>query len=211
MRILTVAIALLLLAAPARGGQPSAAAYSELVAKAKSGDADTDYTLLRLSYAETPDYDPYSANSRALFSEAWAAFQAKDCTTALAKADVLLDRDFTRIPVHLIREECLKSAGDTEGAARAFAIGKGLALSLLESGDGKAPATAFVVVTLSEESFVITNLGLQATAQSLITKDGKPYDMIEGSIAETGEKGALYFDVSHLMEGMNRQLKKGSP
>ncbi len=207
MRVFALVLSLALLASSVRAEEPSAVLYAQLVAKAGAGEP-VDYTALRLSYARTDDYDPYGANSEAPFGEAWKAFQDKDCATALAKAATVLDRDFTAIPMHVVRRSCLEQAGDRAGAAREMAAAKGLAESLLASGDGRTLDTAFVIVTLGEERFMLAHFGLAQQGQALIGHAGKTYDEIDG-VSKTGETGALYFDVTRLVEGMGRQLKKG--
>jgi hypothetical protein len=187
------------------------ASYAVLVAKAQRGDTDTDYTALRLAYAASYAYDPYSANTRDLFAAAWAALQADDCATAMKKSDALLALDFTNIPVHAIREKCLAKAGDTAAAARELDAGKGLALSLLSSGDGKSVATAFVVVTLGEEEFVLVHFGIDEKKQLLIYDHGRPFDVIEGVDKSSGQKVDICFDVSNLFAGMSRKLKDAAP
>jgi len=183
------------------------ASYGELVAKAKSGDADTDYTALRLAYAASDGYDPYGANTRELFADAWAALQADDCAVAMKTSDALLALDFTNIPIHAMREKCFTKQGDAAAAARELGVGKGLALSLLASGDGKSVATAFVVVTLGEEEFVLVHFAIEEKKQVLVTDHGRSYDVIEGVDKGSGEKVDICFDVGNLFAGMGRKLK----
>jgi hypothetical protein len=181
--------------------------YEHLVAKAENGDTDIDYTQLRLAYTQTKQYDPYSANTQKLYEESWAALQAKDCVTVLAKSGALLKLDYTRIPIHVMRETCFKQQGDMARADRELAVAKGLALSLLASGDGKSTATAIKLVTLNEESFVLKHYGLAEDRQALVNQDGKQYDLIEG-LDKNGQKIGVYFDVSLLFAGLNEKLKE---
>jgi Domain of unknown function (DUF4919) len=190
--------------------QPSAALYDELVAKAGRSQPDVDYTLLRLSYAETPDYDPYGATTRSLFSETWKALQDKDCATVMAKSDAYLRIDFTRAPIHIMRETCFEQTGDTDDAARELAIGKGLTESLLGSGDGKSAATAYVVVTMSEEGYVMTFLDMNEEQQSLIHDDKGYYDFIQGEDGH-GNRKSVFFNVTLPFMGMGRRLHAGKP
>ena len=94
----------------------TASRYEQLVAKAENGDADTDYTALRHAYAESTGYDPYGVKWRAPFTAAWAAFQAKDCATALARSEEARKIDYTAVSVHAFRADCFRQAGD--GAQR---------------------------------------------------------------------------------------------
>ncbi|HUJ02169.1 MAG TPA: DUF4919 domain-containing protein [Rhizomicrobium sp.] len=190
--------------------EPSAALYDQLVAKAGQIQPDVDYTLLRLSYAQTAGYDPYGGATRALFSDTWNALQTKDCQTVMTKSDAFLKIDFTRAPVHIMRETCFEQQGDKSDAARELAIGRGLTESLLGSGDGKSPATAYVVVTMSEEGYVMTFLGMNEEQQALIQDDKGYYDFIQGE-DEHGNKKSVYFNVTLPFTGMGRQLESGKP
>ena len=181
--------------------------YAKWVAKAMNGDADTDYTALRASYTKTDNYDPYSADTHALFEAAWQAVKSNDCSVALEKSEAILKVDFTRIVAHAFEHECYSTAGDAARATRELAIARGLAESLLHSGDGKSLETAYVVVTLNEENFVLSSLGIIPKAQSLVNKSGHMYDLMQGTDGKTpGQKG-VYFNVDYLFAGLDKQFK----
>lgn len=183
--------------------------YEDLVARAEQGDATLDYTALRTSYAMSDSYDPYAMQTRPLFSAAWQAFEAKDCTTAVASARAMFKINYVTIPMHFVVSDCLKQAGDTAGADRENAVAHGLAKSLVDSGDGKSMATAYTVVTLSEEGFVTTMLGFKEEKQSLLAADGHQYDLLEGKDEKTGEPRAAYFNIDAIFAGMARKMRKG--
>jgi hypothetical protein len=213
MRILILCLAVFV------GGLSAAAAadsprYEDLVARAERGDTALDYTALRNAYAMSEGYDPYGMRSKALFSAAWKAFESGDCTTALSSARAMFAINYITIPMHFVVGDCLRRAGDAAGADREVAIGRGLADSLRDSGDGKSMKTAYKVVTLSEEGFVLTMLGFKEEQQSLLRdKDGHQYDLIEGKDEKTGEMRHAYFNVDALFAGMAKSLglKEGGP
>lgn len=184
---------------------PSAALYARLVGKASNGDMDTNYTALRLSYVQSDDYDPYSTRTRPLFEDTWQALNAKDCATVIAKSNALLKIDFTRIVIHALRSNCFDQLGDAANASRELTIGRGLAASLLGSGDGKSPSSAYVVVTLNEEGFVLHQLGVRQEQQSLVNDSGHEYDLISGT-DKAGNRTSVYFEVSNLFAGLSREF-----
>jgi hypothetical protein len=184
---------------------PSAALYAKLVEKARNGDIDTNYTALRLSYAQSDGYDPYSTRTRPLFEDIWQALNAKDCAGAIAKSNEFLRIDFTRIVIHALRSDCFDQLGDSVTASRELAIGRGLAASLLASGDGKSPSTAYIVVTLNEEGFVLHELGVRQEKQSLVNDSGHEYDLVSGT-DKAGQKTSVYFEVSNLFAGLSREF-----
>jgi hypothetical protein len=180
--------------------------YADLVAKAERGDPDTDYTALRMAYVRSAAYDPYGTDTRPLFNDAWRAAEAKDCKTVFEKSDALLKVDYTDGAVHVMRSDCFAQTGDTDKASRELEIARGLARSLLTSGDGKSTKTAFVVVSMGEEHMVLAYLGLHETQQALIKDDGGPYDLITGTDPKTGTTQGVYFNVAAPFFHLEKQL-----
>lgn len=208
LRLLVTALsAAVLAAAPA-----PAKSYAELVAQAESGDAATDFTALRMAYSQSPDYDPYGSATGEKFAVLWPAFKARDCAKVLAVSDEMLKADYTLASVHVIRSECFRLTGDRDRDAREEMIGRGLANSLRASGDGKSTKTAIVVVTMSEERFMLVALGLREEKQSLINDGGHVYDLIEGANEAADGPKTAFFNVDALFAGMARKFQKtGSP
>ncbi len=192
------------------GAVASTFGYAALIEKAENGVGDIDYTVLRLSYPQSPTYDPYGIMAQGACDDALNAFQKNDCGSALARTDELLKTNYTIVAMHVVRGECLERAGDSTRSAREFAIAKGLAQSELNSGDGKSPETAFHVVTLNEERFILTALGVNAPQQALISANGHSYDLMSGTYTKTGEPAGIYFLVDDILAGEMRILKERS-
>jgi len=179
--------------------------YAELVAQAESGDPATDYTALRMAFVASDQYDGYMSDRDDELKPAWDASQAKDCAGAIAASDKVVKKYFMVTLLHMMRQRCYRELGNTEAADREFAIAKGLLDSVLKSGDGKSPETAYVVVTMSEENLVEGWFDLDQQRQSLINKGGHNYDLIEGPNHKTGEHMAIYFNVDAMFGSL---LKK---
>lgn len=184
----------------------SATTYAALVEKAETGDGDADYTTLRLAYAQSPIYSPYGTESDETFQEVWKAFGKKDCAAVIAKSDEVQKDNYTIVSIHAVRGDCFELMGDTKRSARENAIAKGLAMSALKSGDGKAPETAFHVVTLNEEHLILRALDVQFTRQALISKNGHAYDLMSGTYTKTGESAAVYFLIDDILAGEIKAL-----
>jgi|ERR1700733_2278533 len=185
----------------------AATSFEAWVAKAEAGDPSTDYTALRQAYVLSKDYDPYMGSSETLFMDAWKAFEAKDCDTALAKSEEALKINYTIGALHMVRSDCFKQAGDKVRSERELAIGKGLTDSLLASGDGKSVETAYVVVTMGEERMALTFLDLPEQEQSLLNDKGHMFDAITGVNRKTGKEQTAYFNVDALFYGLSKGLK----
>ena len=157
-------VGLTLLSGNARAAEPS---YDDYVAQVRAGKLDIDYTAFRMAYTASPKYEPYGA-ARALIGQIKKAYVAGDCPAAMAKAKEVLEVNFVQIDAHMVTASCLKKMGNEEEARRAHAVFIGLVKSVLGSGDGKSPETAFVVIGIDEEYAVMAALSLTLVRQALI-------------------------------------------
>lgn len=179
--------------------------YNALVTAAEDGDPGVDYTAMRLAYTQLAQYDPYGLKTNILMHDGRAAYVAKDCKTALAKFKAAIAIDFTISEAHALSADCLERAGDKKGEAREQAIAQGLFNSIMISGDGESPKTAFFVVSLHEEEMVLAIAGLEETGQALLKTQDGPVDKISVTNAKTGKTGTLYFNVTAFFAAMARQ------
>jgi len=182
-----------------------AGTYSSLVAAAEHGQR-VNYTALRLSYAQSTDYDPYSFSTRNLHGLLVEAFQSGDCNTVLQKSEDLLSHDFTQIDVHAMRRDCFGKMAQYFKAGRERDIEQGLRHSLLRSGNGHSTRSAFRVVTLAEENCVLEHLSIEPHSQMLSYLGATPFDRIDGVQKPSGKERTIYFNVSALLTGSVRNL-----
>ncbi|MDR3527486.1 MAG: DUF4919 domain-containing protein [Rhizomicrobium sp.] len=194
------------LIAVAAAAEPASKTYEQWVAMAEAGDPATDFTALRKSYTASSKYDGYSSDYRDLRADIWKFAQAKDCKQLLALSQKALKGDYTLIEVHIHRKICLRSMGDAAGTQQEDFVISGLTRSLMGSGDGKSPQTAYVVMTMAEETMVDNFLELDQRQQALINKDGHNYDLIEGTNRDTGKPMAVYFNVDAMFGSLTKML-----
>ncbi|HXS08044.1 MAG TPA: DUF4919 domain-containing protein [Rhizomicrobium sp.] len=205
-------LSLLLLPASLSGALADPAGdYAALVTAAKDGDPGTDYTAMRQAYAMLPEYDPYGKKTNDLMRQGQAAYEAKDCKTALVKFRAAIDASFIISDAHALVADCLEQAGDKEGEKREEQIAQGLFDSIIASGDGEKPETAFHIVTLHEEEAIMAISGVNGTAREQLATDAGPVDKISITDAKTGEKGAVYFNLGAIMIGTAMQKAKPKP
>jgi hypothetical protein len=195
----------LLAAMPAFAAEPGKT-YEQWVAMAEAGDPGVDYTALRQAYVRSPAYDGYGSSWRDAKTEFIQAANKHDCSKAIAAADAIRKADYTYPLLHLTLANCYDSQGDAEHAKREEAVFEGLRDSLFKSGDGKSPDTAFVVVTMSEEYFVLIWRKLAPKGQALVHKGEHNYDRMEGVNTETGDTEELYFNVDALFGSLLRKF-----
>lgn len=168
--------------------------YSELVAKAERDGLSINYTDLRLAYAASDGADLWGNTVNKDIEPMIKSAQAGDCDKALGYSDKVIKSEFIDILAHMVRSECFDSKGELALSAREDTIVAGLRDSIFGSGDGKSEKSAFVVVTLDEEEFVLSSLGLHESQQALLKSDGHSYDAIDAS-DEKGAKSTVFFQI----------------
>jgi len=185
------------------------ASYAVLTRRAVEGDPSVDFTALRLAYPYTDQWDPFGNKTAALMDQAAAASRGRDCTTALTKLDEVLKIDFTIDAAHALRGDCLAETGDAPAAKVESAIADALIHSLMNSGDGNAERTAYVVMTEREEMDVLANrhLVLKIRQTEVRGSDGRFYDEVEATSAGDGAAvKTVYFDVSSFVSGRKSRM-----
>ena len=208
-------LSIVLVSAPGSGAQapqqPGAPTYDELVARAKTGDANVDYLALRNAYAESPDYDPYGSKLTGLQNEMFEAYGRGDCAAVLAKSENIQAVNFVHVDAHLLASLCHEKLGNEEAMRREHAIARGLIGSILKSGDGKSEESAFVVVQIAEEYNVLRVLGLRPSTQALIHAKNHSYDRFEAKSRDTGQPTVVFFNIDRPLAMLGRELHPEKP
>jgi hypothetical protein len=198
-------------AAPAWAAEDAAQAapsYSELVARVRNGQIDVDFGALRNAYAEDQAaYDPYGSKVAALLQDMTDALKDHDCTTAMARAESILELNFVHIDAHFVSGICQRRAGNDTVGRHSIAFARGLLSSIVKSGNGKSPETAYHVVTIAEEYNVLRGLRIEKQTQSLINANGHSYDLLEGKLNDSGTPIAVYFNIDRPVAVLGRDLQ----
>lgn len=179
--------------------------YEQWVAMAEAGESGVDYAALRLAYVRSPSYDGYGSGWQDAKSEFIQAASRRDCAKAFTAADAIRKSDYTYPLLHLTLANCYRDQGDAEHAKREQAVFDGLREALFKSGDGKSPASAFVVMTMSEEYFVLIWRKLNPQGQALVHEGEHNYDRMEG-VNESGGTEVLYFNIDAMFGNLLRKF-----
>jgi hypothetical protein len=170
-------------------GKPT---YESLLERVKKEDPEVDFTALRMAYADSPNYKETDSDLRkAMFS----ALNEKNYDKAIAVAGQILDVNYLDIDAHLVSAIVSKRKNDTERQKRHDYVGKGLTQSILASGDGKTPETAYVVISVDEEYSLLRVLGLRMQSQALLGLGAHHYDKLEVTDREVQGKRTLFFNI----------------
>jgi hypothetical protein len=207
MRVLPrLAIAIVLLLSPLHmlTGAAQENSYETLLAQLKSGNTAIDYTALRYARAEQPGYNPYEGLADPAKGDLFRAIAAADFDRVATLANDVLGRDYTDIDAHAALAVVLERRGMTQEAMFERAVADGLLRSIQDSGNGMAPETAYVVISVAEEYSLLGARNVQVARQSLVQSARGPVDALEVVNPANGERSTVYFDVSRLFAAMTR-------
>lgn len=189
------------------GNTNSDSIYNEIVSQIKNGSKDIDFTVLRMAYANSFFYDPYGKDYDVKKSMR-RAYNDGDYEGVVSHAKELIEDIFLDIDSHVFCEMAYKKIGDNEKRDYHGFIALGLLNSIIGSGDGKTPETAFKVISVTEEYALLDMWGLKTSTQWLLEENGHEYDKLEAEDIDTGEKVMLYFNVDLPLRWFKRQFRQ---
>ena len=168
--------------------------YTALLSRLKGGDISIDFREFRLSaalsVARGSARQEFATDSTARKLLAEGHFQA-----ALDVADEMLKNNYASLFGHLNAMLASQKLNKTEEAAYHEKLLKALADSISASGDGKSLATAWFVVTVPEEHYLLREIyHIRPAKQFLIFQDGHAYDRIEAVDPQTQEAKSFWFN-----------------
>jgi hypothetical protein len=155
-------------------------------------DTDVDFDALRIAYGRRLDY--HQRCEQSLPAKAWNDAQAaKDAAKAYGIASTWL----VTCPVVEVAQMwafvSAKSLGDEAKADMHLRWVRGLIGSVMKTGDGKTPETAFKTISVAEEYAVINALRMHTEQQALVMKP-VPLDKMTVRPTSGGEQVVLYFN-----------------
>lgn len=196
MRAICLFLALaatLALPIPAAAQIPSSE-YATLLASLKAGHSDVDYTRLRLSYIDSPEYKAAKDTSESE-KAMWGALGEKDYARALKQAETVLANEYVNIDAHFVAYAADKELGATDQAEFHLTVFRSLLNSIRNSGDGKSTKSAWVVISVHEEYELLRVLGFQVIGQALLNQHGHSYDEMKVKSSQDGSEQTFYFNV----------------
>ncbi len=123
------------------------------------------------------------------------AFNDKQYDTALKNAQSILNKNYIDIDSHLVSQAIYKEMNNSDKSDFHGFVAAGLVKSILDSGDGKSPETAYLVIDVREEYVIMWDLGFKLERQFLMETNNHSYDKMDVIKPETGETAVLYFNV----------------
>jgi len=166
--------------------------YDELIARVKKDDTSVDFSHLRSLYTELDSYGPTPPDTKEMF----AALRAGDYKKALRQVDAVLAEYYLDAHAHYVGMIAADKLGDAARSAHHRYVEKGILDSILRSGDGKSPETAYKVIFVSEEYALLRSLGLESQQQNLIDHDdGHSFDLLTVSNPKSKAVFRVWFGI----------------
>lgn len=128
-------------------------------------------------------------------------FDEKAPDKFLSKAPLWLSKHPADSKVHSMAASLSARVGKFEDSIRYRNMYFGLLASIVNSGDGKSPTTAFKVISVDEEYAILNYMGAKLKRQSLQGMCDVMEVLIDGKLT------TIYFDVSIHLEAMQREFK----
>jgi Domain of unknown function (DUF4919) len=179
--------------------------YSDFVKQLESGQTDINYKDFRESFIESDQFKIASKKSTefdSLKKEMYSLMTKKDYHGIIKVTKEMLSIDYTSMIAHKILRQTYKITGDTVSASKYKTIQFGLLNSIVKNGDGKTCATAWPVIQIDEEYFILQMLGAALQKQSIDNTAGL-CDKMEVT-TEEGDKKTYYFETSKVFEGYKK-------
>lgn len=160
-----------------------------------------DFLALRLQYGERDDFFEICEAQQAEYRKAAEMLQTGRWNALIAFTDPLLEQCPIDIDLHMLKLIALNNSGREAEATVHARWHRGLVESVLGSGDGQTPGTAWVVVSVAEEYAILRALGANVESQSLV--EGRIDAM---TVTLEGGSTTLYFNPELHFRRLERQM-----
>ncbi len=169
--------------------------YCKYVQMLENGETDIDYQDFRFSFLESKQFliaSRKSVDLSNLTKKMYAEMNKLNYKEIISIIQQMLSIDYTNM------RQTYYALGDTLNAEKYKAIQFGLMRSIVDKGDGKTCETAWPVIQVSEEYFILNIIGAKFKQQSTYTQGGF-CDIME--VIVDGEEKTYYFEISKIFQG----------
>ncbi|UOQ64653.1 DUF4919 domain-containing protein [Hymenobacter volaticus] len=179
--------------------------YSSYVKQLEAGQTSIDYLDFRYSFIESEQFILASKKFKdhnKLRNQIISEMTNKEYNNVIRTAKAMLTINYTNIFAHKVLRQTYKIIGDSVNASKYYKIHFGLLNSIIKNDDGKTCSTAWPVIQLDEEYFILQMIGAKLLQQSTDTTDGLCDKMDVDT--EDGEKRTYFFETSKIFEGYRK-------
>ncbi len=174
--------------------------YSEYVRQLEAGETDIDYQDFRFSFIESEQFKIAKKNSTkvdSLKKEMYLNMKKKNYAEIIDITKQMLSIDYTSMHAHKILRQTYNIIGDSANSIKYKTIQFGLLNSIVKNGDGQSCATAWPVIQIAEEYFILEMIDAVLQKQTIVN-DGGLCDKME--VKMDGKKKTFYFETSKIFQ-----------
>ena len=178
--------------------------FSDYIKKLEAGETNIDYQDFRFSFLKSEQFTIAQSKLKefdSLKRQMYVQMNAANHQEVIQITKKLLSIDYTDMKAHKILRQTYKIIGDTANAAKYKTIQFGLMNSILQKGDGRSCETAWPVIQVEEEYFILEMVGAKLNGQTLV-EDGGICDKME--FKAEGKNKTYFFEVSKVFEGYKK-------
>jgi hypothetical protein len=172
------------------------ALYLELVQRLENGDFSVDITDVRMAYAGSSLYSPYTIVEEEHCYQGIDSLQAGDATVALGCFYEAMRNNYLFPKAHWGAELALHQLGLHDLARFHTIVIAGILDSIREGGDGQSCNSAYVVIGNWEEYFLIYYTGHEPLGQAVIGSKDCLCDEVRIRNMETDVEDTLHFNIN---------------
>ncbi len=183
--------------------------YKNLVERVKKGEFGINFVELILeadAWAKSEKRSIEAPNRDAMV----AAFEKKDYRDAVAKAEMVLDYEFSNISLHLATANAFKELAQADKDEFHTKVAQKLMDALISTGDGKSMETAYCILTTKDEYRIMQHFGYKVKMQLFATdpKTKSAFDILNGTDPKTGNDVGLIFDLDSFGKCVQKHQNK---
>ncbi len=185
--------------------------YSAFVKQLESGQTDINYREFRESFLDSKQFAVAGSQVEQLGDlrqQLFKLMEQPDSAGLIRTAKKMLSIDYTDMLAHKILQQTYKIVGDEANRKKYHDIEFGLLNSIVKNGDGKSCKTAWPVVQIKEEYFILHMIGAKLKTQS-VESTGGLCDRMEVT-TDQGD-AVFYFGVDKIFEQYNRLISNRTP
>jgi hypothetical protein len=175
--------------------------YETLKAKVQSGDLSIDWQALRLDAVVAGvdgTFDWRKANQ-----DGMQAFKTGNYNEALANGLEIVNHNIANGDGHFLLMVSYHHLKKQQEADQQSLIVDKILQSILDSGNGQTPSTAWFTVSPAEESFLLRILGMTAKSQAQVNQAGHSFNKVTVAARDNAET-VFWFNTDTIVEMTRR-------
>lgn len=177
--------------------------YAKFVKQLEAGNTNINYTEFRESFLESEQFKAAATQTTdlsALRKRMHELMRKSKYAEIIDVTKKMLSIDYTDMEAHKILHQTYKILGNAPNSKKHHDIEFGLLNSIIKKGNGQACETAWPVIQINEEYFILEMIGARLRKQSIDNRDGF-CDKMEVQ-TDQGNK-TYYFEISKVFKGYN--------